>query len=325
MSAARSSADLEGEESGQLLPTSSHGGRLDLVGIGQISVDEVRVVDARGRSKRAPEFLCGGQVATVILAAARLGLRSAYQGAVGEDPTADRALAPLLAAAVDCRSVKRVPGGRTRTARICVEGEGGDRRVEPQRDPAVRLAPEDVDRGLIRQARLLHVDAEDPAASIRAVELARGLGVATTLDLDEPGDETLVLLHKTDFPIVSQGFATKLSGGPATLALPELAAAAGRMAVITLGEEGAVAQLHGGQTVLHCPAFSVEVRDTTGAGDAFRAGFIWALLQGLPAAAVLEAASAIAALNCGVLGAQGGLPMRQGLEAFLHSRKGDRT
>jgi len=77
--------------------------------------------------------------------------------------------------------------------------------------------------------------------------------------------------------------------------------------------------------VLHCPAFSVEVRDTTGAGDAFRAGFIWALLEGLPVAAVLEAASAVAALNCTALGAQGGLPMRQELEAFLQSRKGDRT
>ena len=293
--------------------------------MGQISVDEVRVVDARRRSKRAPEFLCGGQVATVMLAAARLGLRSGYQGAVGEDLTADQALAPLLAADVECRAVKRVPGGRTRTAAIRVEAEGGERRVEPRRDPEVRLDAADVDADLIRQARLLHVDAEDPAASIRALELARCMGAATTLDLDEPTPETLGLLRQIDFPIVSRGFAEKLSGGSATLALPELAAAAGRMAVITLGEEGAVAQFHGGQTVLHCPAFSVEVRDTTGAGDAFRAGFIWALLEGLPVAAVLEAASAVAALNCTALGAQGGLPMRQELEAFLQSRKGDHT
>lgn len=325
MSAARSRAEVEGDEAGQLLPASGHSGRLDVVGVGQISVDEVRVVDARGRSKRAPEFLCGGQVATAILATARLGLRSGYQGAVGEDPTADQALAPLLAAAVECRSVKRVPGGRTRTAAIRVADKGGERRVEPQRDPVVHLDAADVDPDLIRQARLVHVDAEDPAASMRAVELARCIGAATTLDVDVPGAETLALVQKTDFPIVSRGFAEKLSGGSATLALPDLAAAAGRMAVITLGEEGAVAQLHGGQTLLHCPAFSVEVWDTTGAGDAFRAGFIWALLEGLPAAAVLEAASAVAALNCMAFGAQGGLPMRQELEAFLQSRKGGRT
>ncbi|MCH8132682.1 MAG: hypothetical protein IIA30_09045, partial [Myxococcales bacterium] len=103
MSAARSSADLEADEAGPLLPASNRSGRLDVVGMGQISVDEVRVVDARRRSKRAPEFLCGGQVATVMLAAARLGLRSGYQGAVGEDLTADQALAPLLAADVECR------------------------------------------------------------------------------------------------------------------------------------------------------------------------------------------------------------------------------
>ncbi|MCH8139228.1 MAG: hypothetical protein IH926_09820, partial [Proteobacteria bacterium] len=78
-----------------------------------ITAPDVRVVDARRRSKRAPEFLCGGQVATVMLAAARLGLRSGYQGAVGEDLTADQALAPLLAADVAARRTQppaRYPG-----------------------------------------------------------------------------------------------------------------------------------------------------------------------------------------------------------------------
>jgi sugar/nucleoside kinase (ribokinase family) len=69
--------------------------------------------------------------------------------------------------------------------------------------------------------------------------------------------------------------------------------------------------------VIRAPAYRVAARDTTGAGDAFHAGFIWGLLEGLEAEGVLRAAAAAAALNCRALGAQGGLPDRGGLVAFL--------
>jgi sugar/nucleoside kinase (ribokinase family) len=91
-----------------------------------------------------------------------------------------------------------------------------------------------------------------------------------------------------------------------------------RLAVATCGAEGALARESGAW--LESPCFSVVARDTTGAGDAFRAGFIWALLNGDPVDQVLRTANAVGALSCTVIGAQAGLPNRSALDRFLSTR-----
>ena len=91
------------------------------------------------------------------------------------------------------------------------------------------------------------------------------------------------------------------------------------MAVMTLGEVGAVAKL--GDRWIRSPGFAVTARDTTGAGDAFRAGFLLGLLEGASAERTLALAHAVAAHNCTGLGAQGGLPDRAALDAFLASHE----
>jgi len=86
----------------------------DLVGIGQCSIDHVCRVDGipavGGKAAMLGyELLPGGQIATALLAAARLGLRTAYVGSVGSDAIAEFVLAPLAAAGVDLAGVRRVP------------------------------------------------------------------------------------------------------------------------------------------------------------------------------------------------------------------------
>ena len=78
-----------------------------------------------------------------------------------------------------------------------------------------------------------------------------------------------------------------------------------RLAAATLGEDGVLA--FDGDRLLHTPAYWVPVVDTTGAGDIFHAGFIYALLQNWPLDRQLEFACAAAALNCTAVGARGGI------------------
>jgi sulfofructose kinase len=78
-----------------------------------------------------------------------------------------------------------------------------------------------------------------------------------------------------------------------------------RLAAATLGQEGVLAW--DGRRLLHTPAFHVPVVDTTGAGDIFHAGFIYALLADWPLDRQLEFACAAAALNCTAVGARGGI------------------
>ena len=72
----------------------------------------------------------------------------------------------------------------------------------------------------------------------------------------------------------------------------------------------------------HTPAFSVECVDSTGAGDAFRGGFVAACLRA-PEGEIEDAlryANAVAALNCCALGARGGLPTAAEVDRLLYGR-----
>ena len=288
--------------------------------MGQISLDRVWLADAGVPAESAPAELptfCGGQVATALLALARLGLRTAWAGALGAEAAADAALAPLLAAGVDCTDARRIRGGATRRALVRVDRSSGERQVYPQRDPRVVLEPSELVFPRIAAARALLVDAENVRASQAAAEVAQTAGVPVVVDAERPTEGLDALLAASDFPIVSRPLADFLGGGSVRKGLLVLAARARCAAVVTLGEEGAIAARHGRDDVISSPAFAVAARDTTGAGDAFHAGFMLALIAGADLETTLRTANAVAALNCEELGAQGGLPDRARLEVFL--------
>ena len=317
-----------GPEPDALWPRFARDRRFDVLGIGQSSLDRVAFVEGppEGGEVREPVEaleLPGGQVATAILACARLGLRTAYAGAVGDDAAAATVLEPLRRAGVDVSGVRCVRGARTRRALIHVERKNGERHVHPRRDPRLVLAPDDVSAESVAAARAVHLDAEHPEASLRAARLARAAGAAVLLDLDRSGPGVEALLANADFPIVSQRFAEEISGdGRAAGGLARLVARGARLAVATLGPRGALAQGAGDPAPFESPGFRVEARDTTGAGDVFHAAFAYGLLEGWGAARVLETANAAAAMSCRALGAQGGLPDRAALEAFLAAAAG---
>ena len=90
------------------------------------------------------------------------------------------------------------------------------------------------------------------------------------------------------------------------------------MAVATLGDLGCLARI--GDREIAAPAFAIAPRDTTGAGDVFHAAFAWGLLEGRSGERLLRSANAAAAIACLGFGAQGKLPTRVDLEAFLGTR-----
>lgn len=306
-------------------PAGSDGGALDVLGIGQCSIDHVCTVEGLPRlggkqGMLAYEVLPGGQVATALLAAARLGLRGAYVGSVGSDAGAALALAPLEAAGIDLAGVRRVSGAATRLAVILVDRASGERTVLGYRDPRLRLHAADVPELRIARARCLLLDGEDPGAAAHAAETARRAAVPVVLDVDAVSPDLEPLLRAVDFPVVSRSFAEDFGGdGRVRTGLARLAALGARMAVATLGEQGCLARL--GEREIASPAFAIVPRDTTGAGDAFHAAFAWGLLEGLAPEPLLRAANAAAALSCRALGAQGGLPTRAELADFLRDHE----
>ncbi len=292
-----------------------------MLGLGENSLDRLCVVDALPRSGeklsvRGYAERPGGQVATTILGCARLGLRCGYAGAVGEDHAAQLVLEPLRKANIDLSHVQTLEGVPTRQAIILVERDTAERCVLAVRDPRLSLGVGVPNRTAIASAQVLAIDTSDCDASRWAARIARGAGSAVVLDADDSTEEVLELMCDVDFPIVSADFTESMGeGGSPVRTLRELAGRGARLSVVTLGNRGAVALAD--DRTIESPAFAVRALDTTGAGDAFRSGFIWALMNRRDPVTALRVANATAAMNCRGLGAQAGLPKLEELEKFL--------
>ena len=305
-----------------LLPADSRS--YDVVGLGQNSVDQLAVIAEFPKSNtkhRIDQFarLPGGQVASAMVCCARLGWRSRYVGRFGDDELGRMGLTSLSDEGVDVSAAQTVEA-RTRFAIVLVDGRTGDRTVLWDRDPALALKPGDVADDVWRSARALHVDCDDIPAATAAAKSAKAAGALTVIDVEAVLPGVPALLRHIDVIIASEGFPEKLTGHKDTgTALVAMAKEYGpAVACVTLGSAGSLAICQGRE--IRTPAFDVPVVDSTGAGDAFRGGFISGYLAAgsdADIADVLTFATAVAALKCRSLGARDGLPRPADVEQFL--------
>jgi len=300
-------------------PRSPESCRYDVVGLGQNSVDHVCLVErvpTPGTKVDALGYhlMPGGQVATATLAAHRIGLRTCYVGAVGEDDLAERACQVLREAGVELR-LRVVPGAATQFAMVVVD-RGGERTIVEHYDARTVVRPDDLERDLITSARVLHLDITDVPAAVQAARWAREAGTLVSLDIDRmlPGAEELLGL--VDLLVASEHLPQQLGSPDPRLGLYTLRRLCpGGLVCITAGERGCVALDNG--EALWVPAFDVDVVDTTGCGDVFRGALIAGVLQGRAVADALRFAAAAAGLQAGALGAQAGVPTLAQVNAFL--------
>jgi sugar/nucleoside kinase (ribokinase family) len=295
--------------------------RFDVLGVGECSLDEIVRVDVApapgGKARmRDRQRLPGGQTATALLGCARLGRSAAFVSSVGADEGGEIALAPLRAAGIDLRRVRRVPGAATRSAFIWVDAVSGERTVLWERDERLALSADVVTRDDVAAARVVLLDATDLPLALAVAKLARALERPCVVDADTPAPGLEALLAAASHPAISESLARALFGG-ADAAVRELAARGARSPIVTRGGAGAVAWIDG--AVVAAPAFAVEAVDATGAGDAFHAGIADAILDGQSGERLLRVALGAAACACRRVGAQAGLPTQAELAELLRS------
>jgi sugar/nucleoside kinase (ribokinase family) len=294
----------------------------DAVALGLNAVDHLIVVPRFPEFNTKVPFLShtlapGGQSATAMVALARLGMRARYIGSVGSDDLGRFQIESLASEGVESSGVKVVEAAESQTAFIIIDEATGERTILWNRDERLTIRADEVDFDLITSGRALLLDGHDVDASIRAAEFARRASVPTVLDIDNlyAGAEQLVPL--IDFNICSSDFPKRAtSETDLKLALKKLHEQTGsRFVASTIGRQGALAYFDG--KYLHSPAFEIECRDTTGAGDAFHGGFIYGLLTGLSVEDTLRFANAVAALKCRSIGARTALPTLEEVTRFL--------
>jgi len=287
---------------------------LDVVGIGTNSVDEVLQLPVPvgavvpGGKVRVSDrrFLCGGQTATVVAACAAMGLRSGYIGAFGSDEHGRLIRNTLTERGIDVRDSIECDAPN-RGAVILVDPQG-DRTVLWHRSQRLNVPSDSLQPASMR-ARIVHVDDDDPELALFAAMAAGRNGTSVTSDLEHASDHAERLIAAVTYPIFEQNLPALISGErDPERALRKLRRLNAGVLVMTRGVQGSVAL--DGDAFHVAAAFPVKVVDGTGAGDVFRAGFIYGLLQKWTVPEMLHFANAAAALACTKRGAQPSLPTR---------------
>jgi ribokinase len=249
----------------------------------------------------------GGKGANQAVAAARLGGRVGFIGAVGDDAHGELLRSALAEAAVDVAGMV-MSGGPTGVALITV-GPGGENSIVVSPGANGRLAPGDVDRDVLGAAAVLALQLEIPLGTV--VDVARaaaGLGVRVVLNLAPAREVPGELLQLCDPLVVNEREAEFLAGNggaPEELAAAVLGLGA-RSVVVTLGAAGAL--VAGGREITAVPAPTVEVVDTTGAGDAFTGALCLRLARGEGLVAAASFAARVGAMAVCGEGAQSSYP-----------------
>ena len=261
----------------------------------------------------------GGPCATAVVAAARLGARTAFNGAVGDDARGEQILRGLAEEGVGTQGVKVRRGAESPAGFCWIEQQSGKRSFAWTRGSVRPLGPREIDRDLIARSHVLHLDGHQTQAALAAAKIARANGVAVSLDAGTivPGIDAL--LARCDVIIASEKFAARYTGeANPRKALKKLFAGPCRFAAVTRGKEGSVG--FDGKTYLPCPAFKVEAVDTTGAGDVYHGAFAYAYACGKEWAACMRFAAAVAALKCTAFGGRTGIPDLKKTERFLRKQ-----
>jgi sugar/nucleoside kinase (ribokinase family) len=293
----------------------------DVVGIGLATLDQIGV----GRGAREPvaelstfSLQAGGPTATALATIAAFGVPARFFGRLGDDEFGRLIIRHLRGFGVDTASVLMEPGRLSPVTFTLIDEETRRRTVRFTRGDVSALTPGDLPATLFDRVRLLYVDGEMPDIQIVAAERARARGARVLLDARHVGPGLGELLHLADVVVASELVAAELAhSSDVERSLVELVHLGPEIAVITLGDEGAVGLQS--DTLVRQQALRVEVLDVTGAGAVFRGAFAWALLQGRPLDRALPFANAAAGLNCASLGGQAGIPSLEAVERAASS------
>jgi sugar/nucleoside kinase (ribokinase family) len=269
----------------------------------------------------------GGCAANTAVALARLGVAPAVVAKVGTDLFGDFVEQELAGEGVDVSGLGRAEGlGTSKTVIVPVSGE--DRRYIHTFGANAALEAADIAPALLPPPEILSIGGYLVLPALRQAELAEQLaaarraGVCTVFDVVAPADRALTVadvaevLPEVDFFVPNDDEAGALTGesDPRRQAERLLELGAGTV-VVTLGERGLLAMSR--DETIELPAPHVELVEPSGAGDAFAAGLICGLLEGLDLRRCLELASVVGASACTRVGCTAGLCTRGEADALL--------
>ena len=288
--------------------------RFDLLILGDANPDLVLTGDVEPAFGQAEQVLdgahltVGGSGAIAACGAARLGLRVAFCGVVGDDLFGRYMRDELDRRGVDMRGLVVEPNRSTGLSVVLARPD--DRGTLTHEGTIGDLRAALIDPELLASARHIHVSSyflqSRLAPDLPALfERVRANGATTSVDPNWDPTERWIgeireLLSHTDVFLPNAIEAAQIAETASVDdAVVTLAALAG-LVVAKAGLDGAVAAR--GEQLVRAPATDVETVDATGAGDSFDAGFLFSWLAGDPLERALAIANACGGLSTRALG-----------------------
>jgi ribokinase len=299
-------------------------GETAVIGLGQASYDSLGLLASFPAEDEkielaAVESQCGGPASTALVTLSRLGVRTSFLGAVGDDLAGMEIAKGLDAEEVESSFLKIRPGHTSQSAFIAITRGSGKRTIFWHRGSAPPLRKQEVDLSAFPNAELLHLDGLMIEASIEAARQAKARGMKVVMDAGTLREGSLELLPLVDTLIASERFASPLVGKETSpeQALRELSRFAPGELVITLGAKGSVGLSRA--DMIRQEAIPVVAVDTTGAGDVYHGAYIYGVLRGWPMEECMRFASVISAMKCREVGARRGIPRLEEVLSFQRS------
>lgn len=267
-----------------------------------------------------------GTAAATAVDLARLGVSVATVGAVGDDVLGQFLQSFMVDEGIDCSALQVVPGPQTSATILPIRPDGGRPPLHVVGSSA-SLTLELVPWLALKTGKVLHLGGTgllpglDGPPSVELLERAKAAGLTTTCDFiptKDPAfpDQLAACLPYIDYLLPNLEDACFVAGTNDRSKATDWYHDRGvGCTVFTMGADGISLTPRGEQEHL-APAFKVAVVDTTGCGDAFTAGFITGLLDGLAPEEAAELGLAAGSIVATGLGSQAGLRDRAGLEKF---------
>jgi sugar/nucleoside kinase (ribokinase family) len=302
----------------------------DLLVLGDANPDLVlhggQVEPAFGQAERLVEhatLTIGGSGAILACGAARLGLRVAFAGVVGDDLFGEYMRDQLAARGIDTTGISVDPNRPTGVTVVLSKPD--DRAILTSLGAIGDLRSALIDPDVMASSRHVHVSsyflqsglAEDlPAVFEEAHEAGATTSVDPNWDPSEVWDGGLMeLLPQIDVFLPNEMEALRLAHISDVAEAVRRLRARAPFLVIKRGDRGALAALGG--EVLEAPALPARVVDATGAGDSFDAGFLAAFLSSESIETSLQIATACGALSTLKLGGTEGQPTMDEVRAAI--------
>ena len=299
--------------------------RFDVVGFGALNLDKLFKVNKLAKAEEE-SFVedyaeaCGGSAANTVVGLARLGCKVGYIGKVGCDREGEMLIQDFGNECVNTAGVVRAGQGKSGSVMGFVDKKGS-RALYINSGVNDTIAFDEVNARYAAQARFLHLTSFVGDESFQTQKKLLDVIPESTKVSFDPGAlyarRSLVALE----PIIRKTYVLMPNALELTLLTGEIAYSKGADAMISrgikivavkLGSEGCYVTDGNERHVIE--PFKVDVVDTTGAGDAFCAGFLYGLINGKSLLECGNMGNFVASRCVMKMGARAGLPCVEDLE-----------